>query len=233
MLLLSDLRDEIVRAYVSGDRAGNTVELIGESFLATEPTIFGAPNDDYIKRELSWYASGSLNVNDIPGGAPKIWRTIADSDGFINSNYGFLVFDSGNHSQLDHVVSALLSDLGTRRAVAIYTRPTMHQDWNVNGKQDFVCTNAVQYLVRDGKLHLVVQMRSNDVVFGYRNDYAWQKFTQELVIADLEEHGIMVEPGDIIWHAASLHVYDRHFWLLDHFLQTGDPTPDLSLGSAA
>lgn len=232
-MLLSDLRDEIARAYVSGSRVGNTVELIGESFIANEPTIFGAPNDDYIKRELAWYASGSLNVDDIPGGAPKIWRDVADPHGFVNSNYGFLVFDERNHSQLDRVVQHLLADLGSRRAVAIYTRPTMHDDWNTNGRRDFVCTNAVQYLVRDGKLNLVVQMRSNDVVFGYRNDYAWQRLTQDCVIADLEEHGVIVERGDIIWNAASLHVYDRHFWLLDHYLATGDPTPDLSLGRAA
>jgi thymidylate synthase len=82
-------------------------------------------------------------------------------------------------------------------------------DYNANGMSDFMCTNAVQYMIRDGKLNAVVQMRSNDVVFGYKNDYAWQKFVLDKLAADLE-----VTPGRIIWNAGSLHVYERHFKLV-------------------
>ena len=82
-------------------------------------------------------------------------------------------------------------------------------DYNLNGMSDFMCTNAVQYLYRNGKLNAVVQMRSNDVVFGYKNDYAWQKFVLDKLAADLE-----TDPGKIIWNAGSLHVYERHFKLV-------------------
>jgi thymidylate synthase len=51
-------------------------------------------------------------------------------------------------------------------------------------------------------------MRSNDAVFGYKNDYAWQKHVlQELV----NELGWYNQIGDIYWNVASLHVYERHF----------------------
>ena len=52
-------------------------------------------------------------------------------------------------------------------------------------------------------------MRSNDVIFGYRNDYAWQ----EWVLIDLaSELGYGV--GDIHWQVQNLHVYERHFDLV-------------------
>ena len=53
-------------------------------------------------------------------------------------------------------------------------------------------------------------MRSNDVVFGYKNDYAWQKFVQVMMSRRLK-----CELGDIHWQVQNLHVYERHFHLLD------------------
>ncbi|CAB4152999.1 ThyA Thymidylate synthase [uncultured Caudovirales phage] len=227
MLLPEDVRDEFAWKFTNKKFTGNTIEIIGESFLASEPSLFGQPNHDYIMRELDWYQSASLNVNDIPGGAPKIWQQISSESGEINSNYGFLLFSDENHMQLDNVVKHLIADQGTRRATAVYTRPTIHQDWNRDGMTDFICTNAVQYLIRDGLLHVVVQMRSNDIVFGYRNDWAWQKYVQEILIQDLAENDIFVKPGSIVWNAASLHMYERHFWMLENYIETGDPFPEL------
>lgn len=233
MLFIEDIRDEFARLRVEGKTVNGTLELVGESFLATEDSIFGQPNHDYIQRELDWYVSGSLDVNDIPGGAPQIWKQVSSNEGLINSNYGYLLLGEENGYQLDHVVKHLVDDIGTRRATAVYTRPEIHTEWDFDGMSDFICTNAVQYLIRDGQLHLIVQMRSNDIVFGYRNDYAWHRFTQRLVIDDLAENGIDVKAGQIVWHAASLHMYERHFWMLDHYIQTGDPTPPLELGRVA
>jgi thymidylate synthase len=157
----------------------------------------------------------------------KIWREHASRNGEINSNYGYLIFSEENHQQYNNVLAKLISEENTRQAVMIYTRPTMHDDWDRDGMSDFVCTNAVSYMLRDGKLEVVVQMRSNDVVFGYRNDYAWQKYVQESLVADLNSFGISCEPGRIFWNAASLHIYERHFKLLDSFGLTGNPRGSL------
>lgn len=228
MIFANTLRERFAQLRLSGQVTAGTLEIVGESFIADEPSIFGKPNNDYIERELQWYLSGSLNVNDIPGGTPAIWKRVATPAGEINSNYGFLLLDEANGSQLENVVRALVDDPQTRRATAVYTRPSIHTDWNRGGMSDFICTNAVQYLIRGGQLVLVVQMRSNDVVFGYRNDYAWHRWTQEQVIKDLAEHDVFVEPGQVIWNAASLHIYERHFWILDHFLESGDPFPEVT-----
>ena len=227
MNVISDIRKEFVDKYKSGHVVNGTVELIGSSFIADQDYIFGRPNFDYINREIAWYESMSLNIYDIPGRTPRIWQDVASSKNQINSNYGYLMYSRGNGSQFYNVVETLATDPGGRRATAIYTRPSMHSDWNQDGMSDFICTNAVQYLIRDGKLNVVVQMRSNDAVFGFRNDLAWQKFMQNKIIGALADQAMHVEPGDIIWNAASLHIYERHFWLLDHYRDTGIANVDL------
>jgi thymidylate synthase len=179
------------------------------AFIANEPAIFGTLNHDYIERELQWYKSISRNVNDIPGGPPEIWKRVATPDGYINSNYGWCIWSDENYNQYTNVLDELKSNPDSRRATMIYTRPTMHTDYKLNGMSDFMCTNTVQYLVRDGKLHSLVYMRSNDAIFGYKNDYAWQKHVLDELAKELS-----LPAGDIYWNVASLHVYERHFDLI-------------------
>lgn len=217
------------------DLVGNTtIEIVGASFIADEEAIFGEVNWDYVKREEEWYNSMSLNVNDIPGGPPAVWKAVADKAGFINSNYGWCIYSNENFSprqgpgmiadqdiqyddnfpvaacQYDAACAELKKNPESRRAVMIYTRPSMWLDYNKGGRSDFMCTNAVQYLLRNGKLHAVVQMRSNDAVFGYKNDRAWQQHVLEKLAGDLG-----VPAGDLYWNVGSLHVYARHYHLVD------------------
>jgi thymidylate synthase len=206
--------------YVVDKTGVSTLELVGASFCADEPSIFGELNHEYIQHELDWYLSESLNVNDIPGKVPQIWKSVATPDGLINSNYGYLVFGKGNYDQYSAVLNELVVSPNSRRAVTIYTRPTMHSDWCKGGMSDFICTNAVQYLIRDGKIHCVVQMRSNDIIFGYRNDYAWQKFVLDLLVSNYN-HKLNRDliAGDITWQVGSLHVYERHYGFIEKYAQ--------------
>ena len=91
----------------------------------------------------------------------------------------------------------------------IYQRPSIWLEYNDQGKNDFICTNSVTYYIRDDVLHCVVQMRSNDVIFGYRNDYAWQEY----VLCELADE-LGVDDGEIYWQVQNLHVYERHFDLV-------------------
>lgn len=212
MLNVQDIREYLLRELQAEnfivDKTGvKTIEMIGACFEADEPSIFGDVNDDYIQRELEWYKSQSLYVDDIPGITPAIWKQVASTEGKINSNYGWAIYSEDNGLQYLNVFDELTKNPNSRRAVMIYTRPTMWSDYNHNGMSDFMCTNAVQYMIRDGQLVAVVQMRSNDVVFGYRNDYAWQKYVADQLTKDL---GLDVEPK-IIWNVGNLHVYERHF----------------------
>lgn len=193
------------------DKTGcKMIEIMGASFIANEPTIFGEVNTDYTEREVQWYESQSLNVNDIPGETPAIWKSVATPDGRINSNYGYLIFSEENGNQYNNVLNELTQNPFSRRATMIYTRPSIWSDYNKDGMSDFICTNSVGYLIRDGKLNAHVVMRSNDVIFGYRNDYYWQEYVLKKLAKDLD-----VEVGNIYWNATSLHIYERHFHLVN------------------
>ena len=195
-----------------------TIEIVNSSFIANDEAIFGTVSREYVEREEQWYISQSLNINDIPGGPPAVWKAVADKDGFINSNYGWCVWSEANGNQFKRTVLELKSNPESRRAIMIYTRPSMWNEYNLNGRSDFMCTNAVQYLIRDGSVHAVVQMRSNDAVFGYKNDRAWQQYVLEQVTDALNDWKPTQEKykvGNLYWNAGSLHVYARHFHLID------------------
>lgn len=195
------------------------VELIGCTFVANEPTIFGNLNNDYIKMEIDWYNKESLNIYDMCDEPPKIWQSISSPTGAINSNYGWCIFSEHNSNQYQSVLNTLLNDNDSRRAEMIYTRPSMHIDYNRDGMNDFICTDSVSYFIRNNELIAHVKMRSNDAVYGYKNDYAWQLYVLNKLKYDLEFYGnLTINNLKIIWTASSLHVYDRHFYMLKNYL---------------
>lgn len=210
-LRVQDIRNAFLDAYDNQeftiDRTGaKTIEIIGATFLADEPFIIREPSQEYIERELRWYKSMSLFVEDIPGTTPAIWKQIASEDGKINSNYGWCIYSTDNGDQYENVLFELKQNPDSRRATMIYNRPSMHTDFERNGMNDFMCTFANSFFIRNGKLHSHYIMRSNDSVFGYNNDYAWARYVQQELADDLG-----IEVGDLIWTASNLHVYERHF----------------------
>lgn len=228
-LTVEDIRRKLAEALLEErfviDKTGvKTIEIAGASFIADEEFIFGEVNKEYVERELEWYKSQSLFVKDIPGGTPAIWEQVSSSKGEINSNYGWAIWSEENSAQYNMCIGELGNNPDTRRAIMIYTRPSMQVDFNRDGMSDFMCTNTVQYLIRGKKIHAMVNMRSNDCWAGFRNDYAWQKYVLDKLVADLNEgdSSRCYKAGDIIWTVGSLHVYSRHFYLVDHFAKTGE-----------
>lgn len=218
MQKVSDIRAKLIQKYKDQDfvidKTGvKTIEVIGESFIADEDWIIRKPNYEYIERELEWYKSQSRYVEDIPGDTPAIWKQVSDSNGMINSNYGYLVWSEENGSQYENVKAELQKNPNSRRAVMIYNRPSMHTDYYADGMSDFICTYANTFLIRDGKLVSHYLMRSNDAVFGYDNDVHWAMHVQKMLAADLG-----VEVGDLIWTATNLHVYERHFKFIEDLI---------------
>jgi thymidylate synthase len=224
MLKVNNIREALKiklnsKQFVTDKSGVKTIEILNASFIADEPALFGTVNEDYVKRELDWYLSMSLNVNDIPGEVPAIWKMVADKDGFINSNYGWCIYSKENGNQFIKVAEDLAKNPDSRRANMIYTRPSMHEDYNKNGMSDFMCTNNVQYVIRDGQLHALVYMRSNDAIFGYKNDYAWQRYVQESLLQFIKnKSGAKYGLGNIYWNVSSLHVYERHFNLVEEWV---------------
>jgi thymidylate synthase len=221
MKTANDIRADLIDKYLAEDyvvdkSGAKTIEVLGESFVADENWLIRTPAYKYIERELDWYMSESLYVDDIPGTTPQIWKDISSDEGKINSNYGWCIYSEENGNQYKHVLRELKTNPNSRRAAMIYNRPSMHLDFNRDGMSDFMCTFANTFMIRDGKLISHYAMRSNDAVFGYNNDVAWAKFVQGQLAYDLE-----VEVGELIWTATNLHVYERHFEFIEALINAG------------
>ena len=217
MLTVQAIQEMFMDLYKRQDyQSDGTLELTGVSFRANLPTIFGLRNFKYIDAEMKWYESQSRNVNrlfEIYGKEVKIWKDVANDNNMINSNYGWCIYSDENDQQYNNVYNELNTNKQSRRAIMVYTRPSMHYDWGFEGMNDFMCTTSVQYLIRNGYLNAIVNMRSNDAVFGYNNDYVWQDRVLRRLAWDLD-----VPLGHITWQVGSLHVYPRHRHLVKEML---------------
>lgn len=168
-------------------------------------------NENYIKKELDWYNSKNRSiigyVDDV-----KIWNDIATKDDkkLVNSNYGWCI-SKNNFNQYENCKNELIKNPFSRRATMIYNRPSMWYDYDFKGMNDFMCTYAHQAFIRNDKLETVYIMRSNDAIFGMFNDFAWAAYIHRKLEKDLS----LKPGGKILWKAASFHVYERHFDLLE------------------
>ena len=94
--------------------------------------------------------------------------------------------------------------------------------WGGYVDHDFICTNVLNFMVdHENHLHIVAQMRSMDAVWGYRADYSMWDYVMDKMVADLNNKMIKywgeITRGDISFQVANLHVYPRHFDLLDRW----------------
>jgi len=194
-----------------------TVELINVCIKDLDPYQMSLDlgsrktNLDYVQKEIKWYESQSRSVYDIPQPIPKIWLQIANSKGEIHSNYGHLIFSEENFSQYDNIKAELIKNPGSRRAIMIYTRPSMWNDYDDDGMSDFVCTNYAQCFIRDNKLIYIIDQRSADLIFGFLSDFGWHCYVYNRLFVDLRESFPELEIGHIDYKINSLHVYERHF----------------------
>jgi len=215
---VSDIRSTLQTMYDKKqfitDKTGcKTIQILGASFIADEPTIFGKVNQEYIDAEINWYKLGSTNIHDIDyDPTPAAWQYTSDNNGEINSNYGRLINSPLYFNQYNNAKEELQRNSNSRRATMVYTRPSIWEEYQDNGKNDFICTNAVSFYINSlsSQVDCVVQMRSNDAVYGYKNDYAWHKHVLDKLSNDLG-----YDSGLIYWQVQNLHIYERHFKYLE------------------
>lgn len=201
-------------------RTGNKV-LYSVDWVADRDSMIGMTNPDWVRRELAWFRSGSDKLADMEGPVPKLFQACAGYDGKVNSAYGHILFGSGDRlpappTLFNRVVDTFHREgLGTRHAVAIISDRDVHALAKYNGRNDFICTNALNFMVDDNdSLHIIAQMRSMDAVFGYRADYSMWDFLMEYLLGHLETAFPGIQRGTITFQVANLHVYPRHFDLL-------------------
>ena len=225
--------DDVVLALASAPvdpRTGNKV-LYSVNWRATNDSMIGTVNPDWVRRELKWFNSGSDVLDDMEAPVPALFKACAGWDGKVNSAYGHILFSPTwdyplvQETLYERVVRTFINEgQASRHAVAIISDRDIHTLAYENGRNDFICTNALNVMIdHDGKLHIIAQMRSMDAVFGYRADYSmWNDLMLRLLIdlngyADIHKEFQHVSRGDITFQVANLHVYPRHFTLLDEW----------------
>jgi len=175
----------------------------------------------YVEKELNWYLSESLSiinyVDDI-----KIWNDVCTKDEKkeINSNYGYLIFSAENYNQYENCKKELIDNQESRRAVMLYNRPSIWNEYDRDGMSDWICTYANQFFIRNNKLQSVYIMRSNDAVYGWINDFFWACYVYNKLYIELKEKYIDLQIGTIDWFSGSWHIYDRHFDLLQKIVES-------------
>jgi len=175
----------------------------------------------YVEQELKWYDSQDLSVDEI-GKHAELWLKICSIDNKVNSNYGYLIYSNDNHNQYKNALLQLMRSKHSRRAIMIYNRPSMHTDSMKLGMSDFICTLAQHFFIRDNKLHSIVNMRSNDAIYGFFNDFYWFATVQERFLQDVNKYYKEVKMGSLYYNANSFHVYERHFNMLNLIFEKND-----------
>ncbi len=178
-------------------------------------------NIDYSLKEINWYLDMNLSIDGLQP-TPTIWTLVADKNRIINSNYGYIIFSDNNKNQFLNAICAILENIYTRRSIMIYQCPEMHYKYKENNRNDFVCTISHQFIVRKNKneytLNSIINMRSQDFIYGYLNDIVWFNYVHflgyEILTKIIPE--ITINRHNIYLNVGSLHIYEKHFKLLDN-----------------
>jgi thymidylate synthase len=168
-------------------------------------------NLQYAKEEWLWYLRADKFDRTIEKHA-SMWKKIRQPDGSYYSNYGQYIFPK----QFAFVVDELLRDRWSRRASIILLK----EDHLFETNSDVVCTYAINFRIRDkNRLDMAVSMRSNDVIFGMTNDVFCFSMLYRMVYALLAEQISGLKHGMYIHKVDSLHVYERHFDMIEGLVQ--------------
>jgi len=186
-------------------------------------------NWKYFAGELAWYLKKDRDIDYI-NNFSSFWKGITNpGTNQINSNYGSLVFNE----QLNWVVNSLVKDRDSRQAIMFFNKP----EFQFEGNKDFVCTMYANFFIRNNKLHMKVQMRSNDMFYGLTFDAPFFSFLHQsvyrLVWSERMKNGgyendEVLELGNYYHFADNLHFYERHFDLADKIID-GDKYNNYSL----
>ena len=159
--------------------------------------------------EFVWYLAGSASVDHI-GFYLSQYRNEAEPDGTVHGAYGTRLFAGGR--RLWTAIDTLRDKQDTRQAVV----PLLDAVDLADEHSHTPCTVALQFMLRNGYLDMIVFMRSNDAYRGLPHDIFAFTMLQELVARRLA-----VELGTYVHMVGSLHLYDQDRAVTQQFLNEG------------
>ena len=194
----------------NGIKRANTTAVFNVSFTLVSPMSNLVTNAkrkwkmDYAELEYDWYKTGNRRptmVEDIA----KIWSTIKDDFGYVNSNYGAWWLRNG---QLDFALELLKQDKTSRRSVVVHYDPD--EATNNQYHKDTPCNMVLNFWIiyneedQCHELNMTIFARSIDLVFGFCND---QYCFSRLLYDSASKLGVSV--GQIHYFITNLHIYDH------------------------
>ncbi|MEH3092643.1 MAG: thymidylate synthase [Agrobacterium cavarae] len=199
----------------SGTR-GAILELLGVLIRIRNPLARVSRSQDRGKPfsalgELLWYLHGSDTLEFIE---PYIARYRDDAeDGVIHGAYGPRFHAMrGDINQIGNVISLLEENPQSKRAVIqLFDAADITRRF-----REIPCTTTMQFLVRDGRLHMSVTMRSNDAYLGLPHDVFCFTMLQEMMARRLR-CGL----GEYLHYVSSMHVYEKTIGSLEAYLAEG------------
>lgn len=200
-------------------RVGKTKHLTNVSLVLSNPrdSMINLPyrktSEKYIKAELEWYDSADPSVEFISKHA-KLWAEIADKDGKVNSNYGFLMKKKFGFDQFEYSVNKLKKNKHDRQAM-------IHFKW---AQEDFgldtPCTVSIQFMIFNDELQAHTYMRSNDAFWGFCNDVVFFTKLQIDLYERLKETYPELTLGSYHHTVGDFHIYEKD-WKKIPFVMNG------------
>lgn len=156
----------------------------------------------YAIGELMWYMSG---VNSLHAITPysKAWEKLTDDGETLNSAYGYRIHSMMGWDQLEYCEKLLREDVWSRQAIVHIKTP------DNTPTKDLPCTVYLQYFIRNGKLHAITNMRSNDIWLGFPYDVFC--FTSYQIIL---ANRLNLPVGEYYHNAGSMHLYKSNVSLV-------------------
>lgn len=201
---INDLSNVINMGIKSAPRGMGIYELIGYTSHVKmwNPIIFN-PNRKlgyrFMAAEAAWILSGRDDVKSISPYSKDISNFSDDGEVFFGA-YGPKIVN-----QIRYVIDTLVGDPDSRQAVITIWRE------NPKKSKDIPCTVSLQWLVRNGEIHCVANMRSSDLWLGHPYDIFNFSAVSFYIMLHLNMiHGMNLKLGNLILHAGSKHIYERN-----------------------
>ena len=214
------------------NRKGNTVhEIVNSTIEIWTPNLCYATMRNmsmpYLMGELLFYLRSENKVKNIEKYS-KFWKTISDDNVNLNSCYGYYIYKMPipsvrTNNQFDYCLEQLTHNKESKKAVmTIYSGV-----WHSYKTKDNPCTMFMQFLIRDNRLSLIVNMRSNDVWFGLPYDVPFFCFVQQQMFLRLKKIYKDLKMGSYVHKATSLHLYDRNIKEAEKYVH--NPMSDIKI----
>lgn len=194
-------------------RAMGTREIIGfQSKIDMNFPVITCPTRDlgyrFMFAEAAWILSGDDRVETITKYSKDIASFSDDGVTFFGA-YGPKIA-----AQMPYVVKALHDNPDTRQAVLNIWRESPA------ASKDIPCTLSAQFLIRNGFINCVLNMRSSDLWLGHPYDiFNFSCLSAQIAIYLRSRTGINLQMGELTLNAGSKHLYARNFEQVEKVLE--------------